>query len=86
MDINADIVTGQFWINENYLMTKMIIITKDKGSYTATFTYDNISYNIPSKINMKFDVKNQKMPALLTGDLESYSAEEKISIKFQKVK
>ena len=65
MDINADIVTGQFWINENYLMTKMIIITKDKGSYTATFTYDNISYNIPSKINMKFDVKNQKMPALL---------------------
>ena len=84
MDINADIVTGQFWINENYLMTKMIIITKDKGSYTATFTYDNISYNIPSKINMKFDVKNQKMPALLTGDLESYSAEEENIDKISK--
>jgi hypothetical protein len=75
MDINADIVTGQFWVNKNNLITKMIIITKDKGSYTASFTYDNIPYNIPSKIKMTFDVKNQKMPALLTGDLESYSDE-----------
>mgnify|MGYP001157245713 FL=1 len=75
MDINADIVTGQFWVNKNNLITKMIIITKDKGSYTASFAYDNIPYNIPSKIKMTFDVKNQKMPALLTGDLESYSDE-----------
>ena len=53
----------------------MIIITKDKGSYTATFSYGNIPYNIPSMIEMTFDVKNQKMPALLTGDLESYAEE-----------
>ena len=32
MDINADIVTGQFWINNHNLINKMIIITKDKGS------------------------------------------------------
>ncbi len=75
MDINADIVTGQFWINNQSLISKMIIITKDKGSYTATFSYGNIPYNIPSMIEMTFDVKNQKMPALLTGDLESYSEE-----------
>ena len=25
---------------------------------------------------MSFDVKNQKMPAILTGDLESYSKDE----------
>ena len=35
MDINSDIVTGQFWINKMNLISKMIIITKDKGSYTA---------------------------------------------------
>ena len=75
MDINADIVTGQFWINNQNLINKMIIITKDKGSYTAAFTYADIPYNIPSTIEMTFDVKNQKMPALLTGDLESYSEE-----------
>tara|TARA_Y100000385_G_C13021546_1_gene606414 strand:- start:429 stop:1067 length:639 start_codon:yes stop_codon:yes gene_type:complete len=75
MDINADIVTGQFWISNQNLISKMIIITKDKGSYTATFSYGNIPYNIPSTIEMTFDVKNQKMPALLTGDLESYSEE-----------
>ena len=91
MDINADIVTGQFWINNQNLINKMIIITKDKGSYTAEFTYADIPYNIPSTIEMTFDVKNQKMPALLTGDLESYSEEiqdvneiskGKISIKY----
>ena len=91
MDINADIVTGQFWINNQNLINKMIIITKDKGSYTAEFSYADIPYNIPSTIEMTFDVKNQKMPALLTGDLESYSEEiqdvneiskGKISIKY----
>lgn len=91
MDINAEIVTGQFWINNQNLINKMIIITKDKGSYTAAFTYADIPYNIPSTIEMTFDVKNQKMPALLTGDLESYSEEiqdvneiskGKISIKY----
>ena len=91
MDINADIVTGQFWINNQNLINKMIIISKDKGSYTAEFTYADIPYNIPSTIEMTFDVKNQKMPALLTGDLESYSEEiqdvneiskGKISIKY----
>ena len=91
MDIDADIVTGQFWINNQNLIKKMIIITKDKGSYTAAFTYADIPHNIPSTIEMTFDVKNQKMPALLTGDLESYSEEiqdineiskGKISIKY----
>ena len=91
MDINADIVTGQFWINNQNLINKMIIITKDKGRYTAEFSYADIPYNIPSTIEMTFDVKNQKMPALLTGDLESYSEEiqdvneiskGKISIKY----
>ena len=75
MDINADIVTGQFWVNNQNLINKMIIITKDKGSYTAAFSYADVPYNIPSTIEMTFDVKNQKMPALLTGDLESYSEE-----------
>tara|TARA_B100001287_G_scaffold22567_1_gene16502 strand:- start:5892 stop:6527 length:636 start_codon:yes stop_codon:yes gene_type:complete len=75
MDINSEIVTGQFWIDSLELITKMIIITKDKGSYTAELKYDNLKYDLPSVITMSFDVKNQKMPALLTGDLESYSEE-----------
>ena len=72
MDINSEIVTGQFWINKSELIQKMILITKDKGSYTADLTYSNINHNLPKSIKMSFDVKNQKMPAMLTGDLESY--------------
>jgi len=75
MDINAEIVTGQFWIDSNNLISKMILITKDKGSYSAELNYGNTKYDLPSDIKIIFDVKNQKMPALLTGDLESYSEE-----------
>ena len=35
MDINSEIVTGQFWINSKNLISEMILITKDKGSYSA---------------------------------------------------
>lgn len=75
IDINAEIVTGQFWIDANNLISKMILITKDKGSYCAELNYGNTRYDLPSDIKIIFDVKNQKMPALLTGDLESYSEE-----------
>tara|TARA_B100000925_G_C21953853_1_gene450237 strand:+ start:393 stop:1028 length:636 start_codon:yes stop_codon:yes gene_type:complete len=75
MDINSEIVTGQFWIDSSLLITKMTVITKDKGSYTAELSYNNIVHDLPSEITMSFDVKNQKMPALLTGDLESYAEE-----------
>ena len=75
MDINSEIVTGQFWINSNNLISEMILITKDKGSYSAELSYSGEKFNLPSNIKITFDVKNQKMPALLTGDLESYSEE-----------
>ena len=53
----------------------MILITKDKGSYSAELSYSGEKFDLPSDIKITFDVKNQKMPALLTGDLESYSEE-----------
>ncbi len=75
IDINSEIVTGQFWIDSADLVQKMILITKEKGSYTAEMNYNGTLYDLPSKIRMSFDVKNQKMPALLTGDLEAYTDE-----------
>tara|TARA_B100000683_G_scaffold223151_1_gene220874 strand:+ start:140 stop:775 length:636 start_codon:yes stop_codon:yes gene_type:complete len=75
MDINSEIVTGQFWIDSADLVQKMILITKEKGSYTAEMSYNDTPFDLPSKISMSFDVKNQKMPALLTGDLEGYAEE-----------
>ena len=90
MDINSEIVTGQFWINSNNLISEMILITKDKGSYSAKLSYAGEKFDLPSNIKITFDVKNQKMPALLTGDLESYSEEiqdvNKVSKEIIKIK
>jgi hypothetical protein len=75
LDIESEIVTGQFWITNNALIHKMTIITKDQGSYSATFEYKNVKFDLPIKIVMSFDVKDQKIPALLSGDLEGYTEE-----------
>ena len=75
IDINSEIVTGQIWISSKNLISKMVLITKDKGSYSAELRYSGEKFDLPSNITITFDVKNQKMPSLLTGDLESYSEE-----------
>ena len=79
IDIESTIVAGQFWINKNSEVCKMTFITKDKGSYTANLFYDNNPYKLPSKAIVTFDVKDQKLPALLTGDLEGYSTDEEFN-------
>ena len=50
MDISSEIVTGQFWINSNNLISEMILITKDKGSYSAKLSYDGEKFDLPSNI------------------------------------
>ena len=76
IDIESTIVAGQFWINNNNEVCKMTFVTKDKGSYTANLFYNNNPFKLPSKAIVTFDVKDQKLPALLTGDLEGYSSED----------
>jgi len=72
LNIESEIVTGQFWINKNELIKKMIVITKEQGSFEINFNYNNNEFDLPSSLVMTFDVKNQEMPALLTGDFEVY--------------
>ena len=50
----------------------MIVITKEQGSFEIDFNYNNNKFDLPSSLVMTFDVKNQEMPALLTGDFEAY--------------
>ena len=57
MDINSEIVTGQFWINSRNLISEMILITKDKGSYSAKLNYGGEKFDLPSNIKITFDVK-----------------------------
>tara|TARA_B100001059_G_scaffold157236_1_gene156772 strand:- start:82 stop:729 length:648 start_codon:yes stop_codon:yes gene_type:complete len=76
MDLESSIVTGQFWINNKQEINRMTFITKEDGAFTADLFYNNIAHNLPSKLRISFNVKDQKLPALITGDLEGYSSEE----------
>ena len=76
MDLESSIVTGQFWINNENQINRMTFITKENGSFTADLFYSNINYDLPKKLIITFNVKDHKLPALITGDLEGYSSEE----------
>ena len=59
INIESEIVAGQFWINKNELIKKMIVITKEQGSFEIDFNYNNNKFDLPSSLVMTFDVKNQ---------------------------
>lgn len=70
-DIESEVVLGQFWIDKNLLIRKMTFVTKEEGSFNLLLEYGNEKYAVPSKVTVVFDIKNQELPATMTGDLES---------------
>lgn len=69
-DIESDVVLGQFWIDKNLNIRKMTFVTKDEGSFTLFLDYGTEKYPVPKKVTVLFDIKNQELPASMTGDLE----------------
>jgi hypothetical protein len=70
-DINSDVVIGQFWVNlSDTSITKMAFVMKDFGDYTIDLKYDKIYKNMPSEINVSFNIVNKQLPSSITGDLE----------------
>ncbi|MBL7897493.1 MAG: hypothetical protein JNJ99_03075 [Crocinitomicaceae bacterium] len=70
-DIESDVVLGQFWIDGNLLIRKMTFVTRDEGTFNLFLDYGTEKYAVPKKVTVVFDIKNQELPATMTGDLES---------------
>lgn len=70
-DIESDVVLGQFWIDSKLLIRKMTFVTRDEGTYNLYLDYGTEKYAVPKKVTVEFDIKNQELPATMTGDLES---------------
>lgn len=71
-DINSEIVLAQLWIDKTKnRMIKMTSITKSQGSSSIDFDYAIPNkHDLPSKMTVSFEIKNQKLPASFTGDFE----------------
>ena len=80
-DIESDVVLGQFWIDKEMRIRKMTIITRDEGSYNLLLEYGTEKYAVPKKATVTFEVKNQELPATMTGDYEDTSEEVPIGEK-----
>lgn len=69
-DIESEVVLGQFWIDKSLNIRKMTFVTKEEGSFTLFLDYGAEKYPVPKKVTVVFDIKNQELPASMTGDLE----------------
>jgi hypothetical protein len=68
----ADIILAEMWIDPvTSILHKMRTYSKDSGSYTISFFYANHPFDLPDKIVVEFDVKNNKLPMSFTGDFEA---------------
>ena len=74
-DIESEVVLGQFWVDKTDKIRKMVIVTRDEGNYNLRLKYGNEKYPVPSKVTITFDVKEQKLPGNMTGDLEAEEEE-----------
>ncbi|MCG8576059.1 MAG: hypothetical protein MI810_14310 [Flavobacteriales bacterium] len=70
-DIESEVVLGQFWIDSDDRVRKMVIVTRDEGNYNLKLEYGDEEYAVPKRVTITFDVKEQKLPASMTGDLEA---------------
>jgi hypothetical protein len=69
-DIESDVVLAQFWIDNKLNIRKMTFVTREEGTFNLLLDYGNEKYAVPSKVTVLFEVKNQELPASMTGDLE----------------
>lgn len=72
LDINSEIVLAQIWVDKTKnRMMKMTTITKSQGSSSTDFEYAlQNKYDLPSKMTISFEIKNQKLPSSFTGDFD----------------
>ncbi|MCF8307577.1 MAG: hypothetical protein K9I68_01065 [Bacteroidales bacterium] len=83
---SLDIVLAKMYLNpETHLLHRMKTFTKESGSYTINFSYAGHPYDLPDQLEIIFDVKNQKLPVSLTGDMKSIGKEIKESKKRARV-
>lgn len=73
---DQDLVLAKMFIHEESLrIYRMESFTKESGTYEVNFFYADHPYDLPDKLKVSFDIKNQKLPVSLTGDMEAIGKE-----------
>ncbi|KAA3636265.1 MAG: hypothetical protein DWQ02_08535 [Bacteroidetes bacterium] len=71
-DSTGDIVLAEMWVDASTsIMHRMRTYSKDSGTYTINFFFADHPYDLPDRVEVSFEVKNNKLPVSITGDFES---------------
>lgn len=54
---------------KNNRLIRMKAFTESNGSFVSEFEYGNNLFDMPSKVNLEFDMKNFQIPAQFSGDI-----------------
>jgi hypothetical protein len=68
----TEIILAEMWMDTTHLLLqKMRTYSRNTGSYTIYFYYSNHPFDLPDKLVVEFEVKNSKIPASFSGDLDA---------------
>ncbi len=71
-DSSGDIVLAEMWVDPaTSIMHRMRTYSKGSGTYTINFFFADHPYDLPDRVEVTFEVKNNKLPVSITGDFES---------------
>jgi hypothetical protein len=87
---DGDIVLAEMWIDpQTSVMHQMRTFSKNSGTYIINFFFAEHPFDLPERVEVKFDIKNKKLPVAITGDIESIgkavekgSSEGKVIIRY----
>lgn len=66
----SKVVLAEMWINtQNNILMKMKTYTRSEGSYEMHFYYENHPYDLPDKIEVKFEIQNSMIPTYMSGEV-----------------
>lgn len=69
---DGDIVLAEMWIDpKTSVMHQMRTFSKNSGTYIINFFFAEHPFDLPDRVEVKFDIKNKKLPVAITGDIES---------------
>jgi hypothetical protein len=81
-DPKGKIILAEMWIDPNTsLIHRLRSYTRKNGDYTLTFTYNEHPYDLPETILIQFDIKNNKLPASISGNFEALTQTQTDEIK-----
>lgn len=70
-DANSETIISTVWVDANYLVRKIETSTRAQGTYVINLEFGNNPFDLPSALNVSFDVNKSEIPIGISFDIDA---------------